>query len=85
MIETRVEAYRRLCRELDIAVCSPEHAPGGIYSRAEWVLQGASDMCRIDVGYGANGVNTPAFPDRTPVALVEYTVSGNLGPGTFTA
>ena len=52
MIETRVEAYRRLTRELDIAICSPEHAPGGIFTRAEWVLQGASDMSRIDVGYG---------------------------------
>ena len=52
MIETRIEAYRRLCRELDIAVCSPEHAPGGIFTRAEWVLQGASDMSRIDVNYG---------------------------------
>lgn len=52
MIETRVEAYRRLTRELDIAICSPEHAPGGIFTRAEWVLQGASDMCRVDVGYG---------------------------------
>jgi L-alanine-DL-glutamate epimerase-like enolase superfamily enzyme len=52
MIETRVEAYRRLTRELQIAICSPEHAPGGIFTRAEWVLQGASDMSRIDVGYG---------------------------------
>jgi L-alanine-DL-glutamate epimerase-like enolase superfamily enzyme len=52
MIETRIEPYRRLTRELDIAICSPEHAPGGIFTRAEWVLQGASDMCRIDVGYG---------------------------------
>jgi L-alanine-DL-glutamate epimerase-like enolase superfamily enzyme len=52
MIETRVEPYRRLCRELDIAICSPEHAPGGIFARAEWVLQGASDMCRVDVNYG---------------------------------
>ena len=52
MIETRMEAYRRLCRELEINICSPEHAPGGIYTRAEWVLQGASDMCRVDVGYG---------------------------------
>ena len=52
MIETRMEAYRRLCQELEINICSPEHAPGGIYTRAEWVLQGASDMCRIDVGYG---------------------------------
>jgi L-alanine-DL-glutamate epimerase-like enolase superfamily enzyme len=52
MIETRVEAYRRLCSELDIAVCSPEHAPGGIFTRAEWVMQGASDMSRIDISYG---------------------------------
>ena len=52
MIETRIEAYRRLTRELQIAICSPEHAPGGIFARAEWVLQGASDMCRVDVGYG---------------------------------
>ncbi len=52
MVETRVEAYRRLTRELDIAICSPEHVPGGVFSRAEWVLQGASDMLRIDVYYG---------------------------------
>jgi len=52
MIETRIEAYRRLARELSIAICSPEHVPGGIFARAEWILQGACDMCRIDVGYG---------------------------------
>ena len=52
MIETRVEAYRRLTRELDIAICSPEHVPGGVFSRADWVLQGASDMLRIDYFYG---------------------------------
>jgi L-alanine-DL-glutamate epimerase-like enolase superfamily enzyme len=52
MIETRVEPYRRLTRELDIAICSPEHVPGGVFSRAEWILQGASDMLRIDYFYG---------------------------------
>ena len=52
MIETRVEAYRRLTQELDIAICSPEHVPGGVFSRADWVLQGASDMLRIDYFYG---------------------------------
>lgn len=52
MVETRVESYRRLTRELNIAICAPEHVPGGIFSRAEWVLQGASDMLRIDVYYG---------------------------------
>lgn len=52
MVETRVEAYRRLTRELDIAILSPEHVPGGPFARAEWILQGASDMLRIDVNYG---------------------------------
>lgn len=52
MIETRIDAYRRLTRELDIAVLAPEHVPGGLFSRAEWVLQGASDMLRIDHNYG---------------------------------
>ncbi len=52
MSETRMEAYKRLTRELDIAVLAPEHTPGGIFTRAEWVLQGASDMMRIDIGYG---------------------------------
>jgi len=52
MIETRIEAYRRLTRELEIAILSPEHVPGGVFSRAEWVIQGASDMLRIDYNYG---------------------------------
>ena len=52
MMETRVEAYRRLTRELDIAILAPEHLPGGIFSRAEWILQGASDMLRVDQHYG---------------------------------
>jgi L-alanine-DL-glutamate epimerase-like enolase superfamily enzyme len=52
MIETRVEAYRRLSRELQIAILSPEHVPGGPFARAEWALQGAADMLRIDVNYG---------------------------------
>ena len=52
MIETRMEPYRRLTRELDIAVLAPEHVPGGVFTRAEWVLQGASDMLRIDHNYG---------------------------------
>ncbi len=52
MIETRVEAYRRLCGELNLAVLAPEHVPGGPFARAEWALQGAADMLRIDVNYG---------------------------------
>ncbi|MFP6641950.1 MAG: enolase C-terminal domain-like protein [Candidatus Latescibacterota bacterium] len=52
MVETRVEAYRRLTRETRIAICSPEHVKGGPFARAEWLLQGACDMLRIDVSYG---------------------------------
>ena len=52
MLETRIEPYRRLTRELDIAVLAPEHLPGGPFTRAEWVLQGASDMLRIDYFQG---------------------------------
>ena len=52
MHEIRVESYRRLCRELEIAVCAPEHATNMHYSRAEWIMQGASDIGRIDVNFG---------------------------------
>ena len=52
MVETRVEAYRRLTRETQIAICSPEHISGGPFTRAEWLLQGACDMLRVDMSYG---------------------------------
>ena len=49
MPEYRVGAYVKLCRELDIPVLSPEIAAGSLYTRADWILRGASDMSRIDV------------------------------------
>ena len=49
MPEYRVEAYVKLSRELDIPILSPEIAAGSIYTRADWILRGASDMSRIDV------------------------------------
>ena len=49
MQEYRVESYVRLCRELDIPILSPEIAAGSLYTRADWILRGASDMSRIDV------------------------------------
>ncbi len=52
MDERRTEPYRRLCAELDIPVCSPELAEGVHHSRAEWVLQKASDIGRIDINFG---------------------------------
>ena len=52
MVETRVEAYRKLTEQTRIAICSPEHVGGGPFARAEWLLQRACDMVRIDVNYG---------------------------------
>ncbi|MDP2949145.1 MAG: enolase C-terminal domain-like protein [Chloroflexota bacterium] len=52
MDENKLEPYRKLCEELDIPICGPELAPGSCYSRAEWVLQRASDIGRIDTNFG---------------------------------
>ena len=52
MPEYRVESYVRLARELRIPILSPEIAAGGVFTRAEWILRGASDMSRIDVNRG---------------------------------
>jgi L-alanine-DL-glutamate epimerase-like enolase superfamily enzyme len=49
MLEYRVGAYEKLARELDIPILSPEIAAGSIYTRADWIRRGASDMSRIDV------------------------------------
>jgi len=49
MPEYRVASYEKLCRELDIPILSPEIAAGSLYTRADWILRGASDMSRIDV------------------------------------
>ncbi len=52
MMETRLEACRRLADALEIPILGPEHIPGGLFTRAEWLLQGAADLLRIDVYYG---------------------------------
>ena len=49
MPEYRVEPYVRLCRALEIPICSPEIAEGNVFTRADWLLRGASDISRIDV------------------------------------
>ena len=38
-----------LSGELDIPILSPEIAAGSFYTRADWILRGASDMSRMDV------------------------------------
>jgi L-alanine-DL-glutamate epimerase-like enolase superfamily enzyme len=52
MPEYRVESYVRLARELSIPILSPEIAAGGVFTRADWILRGASDMSRVDVNRG---------------------------------
>jgi L-alanine-DL-glutamate epimerase-like enolase superfamily enzyme len=52
MPEYRVESYVRLARELTIPILSPEIAAGGVFTRADWILRGASDMSRIDTNRG---------------------------------
>lgn len=49
MNEYRVAAYEKLTRELSIPILSPEIAAGSIFTRADWIRRGASDMSRIDV------------------------------------
>jgi L-alanine-DL-glutamate epimerase-like enolase superfamily enzyme len=49
MPEHRVHLYAELAGALDIPICGPEIAEGGIATRAEWLLRGASDISRIDV------------------------------------
>lgn len=49
MLEYRVSLYEKLCRELEIPILAPEIAAGSLYTRADWILRGASDMTRIDV------------------------------------
>jgi L-alanine-DL-glutamate epimerase-like enolase superfamily enzyme len=52
MPEYRVESYVRLCRELTIPILAPEIAEGNVFTRADWILRGASDMSRMDVNRG---------------------------------
>ena len=52
MDERKTEPYRKLSEQLDIAVLGPEMEPGSLYTRAEWALQHASDMGRIDTNFG---------------------------------
>lgn len=49
MPEYRVASYEKLCQELTIPILSPEIAAGSVYTRADWIRRGASDMTRMDV------------------------------------
>lgn len=49
MDEHSVSSYTWLSEQLDIPVLGPETAEGSIYTRAEWIAQGACDLLRAGV------------------------------------
>ena len=49
MPEQRMLPYIKLTAALDIPILSPEILEGHVFTRAEWLRQGASDWSRIDV------------------------------------
>jgi L-alanine-DL-glutamate epimerase-like enolase superfamily enzyme len=50
MNEHNVSSYVKLAEELTIPVVGPETAEGKMYTRAEWIKQGAADILRAGVG-----------------------------------
>lgn len=50
MFEYNISAYVKLASALDIPILGPETTEGNIYTRAEWILRGASDIGRGGVG-----------------------------------
>jgi len=52
MNEHSISSYVWLTEQLSIPVMGPETAEGKMYTRAEWILRGASDISRYDVWHG---------------------------------
>jgi len=52
MNEHSISSYVWLTQQLDIPVVGPETAEGKMYTRAEWIVRGASDISRYDVAHG---------------------------------
>lgn len=50
MDEHSISSYVWLTEQLDIAVLGPETAEGKMFTRAEWIVRGASDISRGGVG-----------------------------------
>ncbi len=49
MNEHSTSSYVWLTDQLDIPICGPETAEGQMYTRAEWIVRGASDISRVGV------------------------------------
>lgn len=52
MNEASMSSYIWLSEQLDIPVVGPETMEGQFYTRAEWIVNHASDISRYDVGLG---------------------------------
>ena len=50
--EDSIEAYARLCREVEIPICAPEYEEDYHYARGRYLLAGACTINRIDHYYG---------------------------------
>jgi L-alanine-DL-glutamate epimerase-like enolase superfamily enzyme len=50
MAEHSIASYVWLTEQLDLPMVGPETAEGKMYTRAEWILRGASDISRGGVG-----------------------------------
>jgi L-alanine-DL-glutamate epimerase-like enolase superfamily enzyme len=59
MNEHSISSYVWLNQKLDLPIVGPETAEGQMYTRAEWILRGASDISRVGV-FGIGGI-TPAM------------------------
>lgn len=59
MNEHSTSSFVWLTEKLDVPICGPETAHGQMYTRAEWIVRGASDLSRVGV-YDVGGI-TPAM------------------------
>jgi L-alanine-DL-glutamate epimerase-like enolase superfamily enzyme len=59
MNEHSTSSYVWLSEQLDLPIVGPETAHGQMYTRAEWILRGASDISRVGV-WDVGGI-TPAM------------------------
>ena len=50
MDEHSTSSYVWLAEQLALPICGPETAEGKMYTRAEWIVRGASDISRGGVG-----------------------------------
>ncbi len=50
MDEASVSSYIWLTEQLDLQICGPETAKGGLKTRAEWIVRNAADISRVGTG-----------------------------------